>query len=382
MKRIAVLRFNYYPQEAHLARNIQALAEEGFQIDIICLRGNLEKKVEKNGSITVYRLNINKSRKGKIHYLFTYLLFFLKVFIKLSVLSFKKKYDAVEVVTMPDFLVFSTVIAKLRKSKIVIYLFENMPELYATDYGKNKDDKVVKLLKFIEQRAICYADKAIAVSQESMNLFLSKKVKSEKFTIVLNVPDIKHVSPIPEEPKNTKFTIVSHGTIVPRYGYDVAIKALKIVSDNNFQFQYKLIGNGEHIPKLKEMVKEFNLEDKIEFAGFIEFEKLMALLSTANLALIPIHTQYQMLPNKLFEYIHLKIPVICSNVPAIQNIFNQNSILYFDDNNHTQLADHIIFLMQNPETIKNMVLLASEQYSSVCWEKEKIKYIGLYKTLN
>ncbi len=62
-------------------------------------------------------------------YLFDYAAFFILASLKLAQLSLKKRYDVIEVQTMPDFLVFVTLFPRLLGSKVIFYMFENTPRI-------------------------------------------------------------------------------------------------------------------------------------------------------------------------------------------------------------------------------------------------------------
>ena len=57
--------------------------------------------------------------------------------VKVTNLHFKKKFSVIQVNTMPDFLVFSTLIPKLFGAKIVLHIHEPTPELWKVKFGYN-----------------------------------------------------------------------------------------------------------------------------------------------------------------------------------------------------------------------------------------------------
>ena len=85
--------------------------------------------------------------------------------IKLCALYFRNRYDFIQVNTLPDFLVFVTIVPKLFGAKIILDLHEPSPELFRVLFGDNRK-LVIHLVKFFEKISIRYADLAITVSEQ------------------------------------------------------------------------------------------------------------------------------------------------------------------------------------------------------------------------
>ena len=50
-ERVCFIRMNYFPEEAHVRKNAEALTEAGYDVDIICLRQKGEKAREDRGRV-------------------------------------------------------------------------------------------------------------------------------------------------------------------------------------------------------------------------------------------------------------------------------------------------------------------------------------------
>ncbi|MCD8213789.1 MAG: glycosyltransferase [Campylobacter sp.] len=103
-----------------------------------------------------------------------------------------------------------------------------------------------------------YADFGVAVSEETLE-FTNTKNK------ILIENGIKFI-----EPKNLNFkenfNIIAAGRLVKVKGFDVIIRALKNVS---FDFKLRIIGEGELENSLLDLIKELDLDRKIELVGFV-----------------------------------------------------------------------------------------------------------------
>lgn len=121
-----------------------------------------------------------------------------------------------------------------------------------------------------------------------------------------------------------------------------------------------IIGDGRDIPRLKKIVQQKKLDDKVWIMPRKPFDELRQYTSNADLGVSldkPLHLNYTLsLPNKLFDYIHAGIPVLVSDLPELRRIVE------------TYQVGKIIPLVQ-PDIIANALqeIFAHEDY--VQWKK-------------
>ena len=138
MKKICMVCQSYYLRDPRVRREAEALADDGFEVDVITLRDKGELKKEKVNGVNIYRLPLMRKRGGIIRYLFEYFWFFFLSPLFLLYLFIKKRYKLIQIHTMPDFLVFCALIPKIFKVKIILDVHEPMPELFVSKYNLGK----------------------------------------------------------------------------------------------------------------------------------------------------------------------------------------------------------------------------------------------------
>ena len=80
-------------------------------------------------------------------------------------------------------------------------------------------------------------------------------------------------------------------------------------------------------------------------------------------------------PNKLFEYIHARIPVICSNTIENSKVLKNYKIGLLTENNLTSIKDTIIELSKKKKTIfEAQINRAKKIYN---WEKQESEIIDI-----
>ncbi len=88
------------------------------------------------------------------------------------------------------------------------------------------------------------------------------------------------------ENKNTsnteKISAIVTRSLLPQYRHDVIIKAFAILNQMGIDFVLTIVGDGSQLPKLKQLVKKLNIENKVCFTGRILNTELPKLLQDAN----------------------------------------------------------------------------------------------------
>ena len=388
MKKICIIRQGHYPFDIRVRKEALALASKGYQVDIICLKKDSEKRKEINNGISIYRIPIKHRREGISRYIYEYTSFFSLATIKLWSLYFRRKYDFIQVNTLPDFLVFTTIVPKLLGAKVSLDLHEPTPELFGTLFGSEKT-WLIRFIKFLEKISIMYADHAITVSEQMKKNYVKRRYSASKIDVVLNVPNLEFNF---ERYKNdskrndNKFLILIHGAMLKRCGQDVAIRAIDIVKEAIPNIQLNILGYGEYEPELKRLASALGLENYVHFYGFIPFFDMIKMVAKTDIGVVPMERNaYSDLvhTNKMFEFIAMKKPVIISRTRAVEEFFGSDDacLKYFKSGDASELAKSIIELYRNPEKRKQMASNAFAKFESVSWEKAKEDYCNIYTEL-
>jgi glycosyltransferase involved in cell wall biosynthesis len=157
---------------------------------------------------------------------------------------------------------------------------------------------------------------------------------------------------------NKNYTIGYIGRLEEFKNVEVLIKAFNIIIKQNNTIQKLLIaGDGTLKDKLKNLTKEFGLKNKIEFIGFTH--DLKNYYESIDIGVIPSKsTGTESFPNVLLEHWKYKVPVLLSDIKTIRTITKGiNKAVYFNPDDHNDLAKKIINLVSNK---KQMSLMEKE----------------------
>src|SRR5262249_44491029 len=297
-RRAAVLLFSHYPADPRPRRAAEALAAQGVNVDVICLRGgNADPGYETCGSINVTRVPLKRQRARKLGYVGQYAAFMLVSFFYLAWRSLTRRYDLVHVHNMPDALVFSAIVPKLLGAKIILDLHDPMPELMQTIFKLPEESFSVVMLKQLEKWSIRFADLVLTVNRACKEIYSFRSCKPHKIKIVINSPDDGVFRFQPSDVRGVTrktgngsepFVILYHGSLVHRNGFDLAMESLEKVRQTIPCIRMHVCGNRtDFFEKVMESARQRGLDRNVDYLGICSINQIVEAIKECDLGIIP-----------------------------------------------------------------------------------------------
>ncbi len=168
--------------------------------------------------------------------------------------------------------------------------------------------------------------------------------------------------------EENKFIVGFCGTYIPLQGVKYIIKSAKILEDQN-QIKFVLIGNGQTYDENRKLARQLNLKN-IEFIDLVPIKELPGLKSNFDIELGifgDTDKTLQVIPNKVFDGIAMKIPVITCDSPAIRELFTKNkNIILCKRFDPESLASAILKLKNDPDLRQKIQKNAYEIFNKFC----------------
>ncbi len=177
--------------------------------------------------------------------------------------------------------------------------------------------------------------------------------------------------------KIKKRYIFSLRRLDPSKGIDILIKAFDLVKDAFPELYLVIAGEGPEEEKLKKLVDDYSLNDRVVFIGTVDIKKGISLLKGAELTVVPSLSEGGGLVN--LEAQAVGCPVIASRVGGIPEYLKENeSGLLFESGNFKELADKISILLSDKK-LKNELIASGLKYvQRFDWNVLAPEYINLY----
>lgn len=276
---------------------------------------------------------------------------------------------------LPNFL-----ISKLKGANLVYdshEIFCEVPELQANPIKKNIWKRLERWI-FPKLKHVFTVNNSIA------------RIYSNEYNVPVKV--IRNIPPLANQlklkpstmqelgiPQNKKIIVLQGAGINIDRGAEEAVEAMQYVNDAVLM----IVGSGDVIGMLQEMVVAMKLQEKVLFVGKVPFEKLLQYTHHADLGLTldkdtNINYKYS-LPNKLFDYIHAGVPVLASSLVEIKQIIDEYKVGdCIQSHEPKHIAEKINSILINEVQLmdwKKNCKIAAEKLN---WENEEKLLIEVY----
>lgn len=380
-----------------MKREAEALVEDGYGVHVVCLRDRGEAATETVDGVVVHRVPVGHERGRILRYLFEYTAFFWLASFRLVGLHLRHRFRAVQVNTMPDYLVFTALVPRLGGACVVLHMHEPVPELFATMFDGWYRGLFTTLARWAERASLAFADRALTVTREMRDNFGRRGADVNKITVIVNVPDDRlfrrdryphleaQVAALKkEERRRGIFRVLTHGAIEERYGQDVIVRAVARLRAEIPGIRFRFMGRGAYVDDVLALARELRVEDNVEYLGWVSMEEMITEILAADVTVVSqksnpysnlVHT------NKMYEYVALERPVVASRLRSTEAYFGDDAILFYEASDDGDLAEKLQRVYAHPEEVAARVAAATHVYETYRWSREKRKYLGVYADL-
>lgn len=301
-------------------------------------------------------------RKGPLFYAeYNLRLFFYLLFLKSDIL----------VANDLDTLLPNLLVSKLKKKKLVYDSHEYFCGLLSI---ANKP-LVKKIWTNIETFCFPKLENIMTVSQSIADKY--KETYHKNIAVVRNIPS-GICPPVTETreslglPKNKSIILLQGNGINQGRGAEELVSAMQFIEEALLL----IIGSGTIILKLKKMITEISLSDKVRLIDRMNPDKLFNYTYLADIGIsidkdLSPNLHYS-LPNKIFEYIKAETPIIVSNLPERALIVHQYQIgIIINDFDKQTIANAINEMINDKEQYVLYKENCKKAAKELRWENEE-----------
>lgn len=218
-------------------------------------------------------------------------------------------------------------------------------------------------------------DLYVAVSDFTRNN-LNKYVDNTKTITVHNIVDFPKV----KSEKYDKPTISCVARLVEYKRVNDLIKAVALIKDEIPEIQCKIIGTGPEEENLKNLTKQLELDENIEFLGFVEeHDDVMKVVNSSDVFCLP--SIVEGFGIVIIEAQSLETPFVAARIPPVVESSGQKGGLFFEPKNHEELAKQILTILNDKELYKKLQIEGLENKNNYTKEVIGDKLNKAYESL-
>lgn len=299
-----------------------------------------------------------------------------------------------------------------RKKELPLVLEFNSSDVWKIKYWEQPKNGLVGLfekllqnlftlpmVQFLERYNLDRASVIVVVSEVLKENLLKRKVPLEKILVNPNGADPTIYSPdVTGERIRVKYNLQDKtvlgfiGTFGPWHGVvelaNAIIRFYDVHPDKSGQSRFILIGDGNLMPDVQNIISASPYADKVIFTGTIPQHQGPEYLAACDVLLSP-HvpnpdgSAFFGSPTKLFEYMAMGKPIIASNLNQIGQVLEHKKTAYLvEPGSIDQLAEAMNTLVEQPQLCELLGENArAEVVSKYTWQIHSQKILEKLNTL-
>jgi glycosyltransferase involved in cell wall biosynthesis len=346
--------------DQRMIRICTSLASAGYDVTLVGRQTRSSLPLS-NRSFRQVRLSVFFTR-GKLFYLeYQFRLLFFLLF---------RRFDGINAVDL-DTILPCYLISRLKRIPRLYdahELFCEMQEVVTRPF-------VYKVWKSVERYCVPRFSHGYTVNELIAAEF--RNMYGLDYEVIRNLPVLDENPP---PPRRERF-ILYQGAVNEGRCFETLIPAMQYVDAPLI-----ICGDGNYMEQARALTRQFGLDEKIVFKGYVRPEELKVITRNAwcGITLFDRRGQsnYYSLANRFFDYIQAGIPQIAVNYPAYREINNSSAIaVLIDEPGIREVTDALNELLNNADLYHTLSENCKQVRLRYNWQEEEKKLIRLYRQL-
>lgn len=379
------------PADPRVWREAQTLRQHGYQVSIICPRGetrDTEAYVCLNG-IHIYRYSLNTTITKSTDYIKEYLVAMLHTLRLSLTVWLRHGFDVIHAANPPDTFFGLGLLYRAVGKKFVFDQHDLAPEMFAIKFeGRMK--LVQRCLQLCETLSYRTAHLVITTNEsQKRNALKRGGCPEDKVIVVRNGPDDTRFHVLPPEPglkRGHQYLLAYIGVMGSQDGVDYVLYALnELINKRGRQdIGLVLMGDGDQLTLLKNLTQDLQLDDYVNFTGWVGKQDLLRYLSVTDIGLCPdpsnqLNDHSTML--KTMEYMAMGCPIVAFDL--LETRYSaRDAALYATPNRVEDFADKIELLLADTLLRETMGAFGRQRIEDeLSWNQTQKQLLYAYQQL-
>jgi glycosyltransferase involved in cell wall biosynthesis len=385
--RVAMVSYSFYETDNRVLRYASTLAKRGDHVDVFALRGEGKAPEEEIDGVHLHRLQgriVNE--KSRFSYAWRICQFLLRAALQVANYDLKKRYDILHIHSVPDFMVLSAILPRLRGTPVILDIHDILPEFYASKFESGGRSAAFKFLVGVERASCRFASHVIIANDIWRERLLSRSLASDKCTVIINSPDRSIFNQVNNgHHQSEKFLMLYPGSLNWHQGLDVAIRAFAKISTQVPEAEFHIYGEGPSKSELLDLIKSLGVENQIKMPLTRSLREIAQIMGRADLGVVPKRKDNfgnEAFSTKILEFMAVGVPVIVSDTKIDKFYFTDSTVKFFQSGDIDDLARCMLEMINNPAERQRQVRDASRFVDTIDWTAKQHQYLELVDRLS
>jgi glycosyltransferase involved in cell wall biosynthesis len=265
-----------------------------------------------------------------------------------------------------------------------------MPEVYSSKFPETGNGLGIRLMRFEEKASAGFVDAVVTANVHFRETLIKRGVPASKITVVNNYPNPnifdRSAHSAQKGKSGERFILIFPGTIAPRYGLEVAIRALPLLKSKIQNIHLLIVGKQDEYSKsLISLANQLGVASVVEFRAQVPQEEIPGLLTQADVGIYPALPDSHMsiaTPTKLLEFAAMGLPILTSRLNIVEEMFDKSAVMFFDPGDANQFAQCVLRLYESTELRKELVNNTDRTFiQKRSWAQEFSAYLRVLDSL-
>jgi glycosyltransferase involved in cell wall biosynthesis len=239
------------------------------------------------------------------------------------------------------------------------------------------------LIRKLLQYTLHKATKVISVCQALKDAMVSLGIPADKIAVVPNGVDVAKFYRVPKYEARRglglpedKRIILSVGSLIPRKGFELLIRAANLVMSGSDMTNLHLVivGEGPSRDDLTRFASSVGRSNAVQFVGAIPHEELYLWYSAADCFCLA--SSREGWPNVILESLACGTPVVAADIWGVPEVITSGEIGLLTKRTEYALADGILVALRKEWSVDNLV----EHANRNSWTRAALGVLRIFET--
>jgi len=234
-------------------------------------------------------------------------------------------------------------------------------------YNKYLLDKVLSRADIIISPSEFYIDESRFLGEYRDKIVaIPNGINVEDFDIPLSKEECRRRLGLPAD----KNIILFVGNLTPYKGPDVLVKAMPMITEKVPDAELVFVGSGKMRADIEKLSKKLGVENYVKFAGFVKESLKPLYYKAADVFCLPSTMNTEVFPIVLLEASAAGLSMVVSDLDTFKCIIEDRyNGLFTKRNDEVNLANALIYLLNNDEVREKMGKNARKKVENYSWDK-------------